>query len=329
MPAKQIADVVVDASERMGTYYRDEYVRLLQEYRGIGHVDASGLSSERFTQIVREARGDDALRASLAQLLKSNLRAIPLFGPEFAEGILQRVSDAGMVAIGEESRGVGTRAIVVAGVALALVLAGAAGEHVIANVRAQSAATPLPVVAMPAVAPPSTAAPIHRRRAVVAQAIKPNRVPPQTAAPAVTPQVAAPQVRHSQAQQAQAQVQPQPTPPPAIATAPHRPKAAAARAKRWMPKPAEGVATIAVPDPTPTPEPSALDVSDMPDAFSDATPLPPPSSAAPAQVPNRVSLTTPQPADHKPRGLINKTLHFTLHLVKSTLNTIDPFKPHP
>ena len=284
----------------MGAYYRAEFVRLLEEYRGIGHVETNDLSCEHFTDIVRKARGDEALQHAFARLLKSNLRAIPVFGGTFTEAILENVPSDRAVGIGEETSNVGMRAAVVGGLAVALLFAGAAGEHVIANVRAQSMATPLPAVALPAVSaatPQPRARPRATARVTHAVAIATAAVAP-TATPAPVPSAAVP------------------APPPIVpVAAPTR--APAARNKR-TPPPAQGVATIAVPNPTPTPEPTALDVSDMPDAFTDATPLPQ-QTAAPVEVPHKVSLKTPAPTP-KPRSR---------SWLKRSILHLDPFKPHP
>ena len=159
MSADRIQSVVIDARDRMGAYYRAEFVRLLAEYSGTRQIDANELSADRFAHIVRKAEGDDALRDAFARLLKSNLRAISVFGGTFTEGVLENVPSDRTVAIGEERPNLGMRAAVLGGVALALVLAGAVGEHVISNVRAQSVTSPLPPVAAPPVAAVMTTKP--------------------------------------------------------------------------------------------------------------------------------------------------------------------------
>ena len=295
MSADRIRALVIDARDRMGAYYRAEFVRLLEEYRGIGHVETNDLSAEHFTDIVRKARGDEALQHAFARLLKSNLRAIPVFGGTFTEAILENVPSDRAVGIGEESSNVGMRAAVLGGLAVALVFAGAVGEHVIANVRAQSVATPLPAVAAPVV---SVVTPQPRATARASHAVAIATAVTPTATPAPVPSAAVP------------------APPPIVPVA--APTRAPATRNKHTPPPAQGVATIAVPNPTPTPEPTALDVSDMPDAFTDATPLPQQTAAA-AEVPHKVSLKTPAPTP-KPRS------HSWF---KRAILHLDPFKPHP
>jgi hypothetical protein len=338
MSPERIRSVIIDARDRMGAYYRTEFVRLLQDSGGIRHVDMNDLSGDRFVKIVHQARTDDALKNAFSRLLKSNLRAIPVFGAPFAEGILESVPVDRAVAIGEEAPKSGTRAALFAGIAVALVLAGAAGEHVIANVRAQNTATPLPVIQPPLVsivsprpaaqtAPPRRAAVVadnvaERTRRTIVVPAKPRAAPATertvasaTPAPpaATAPPQAAPAAVSSSEQPGRAVVQP-------VQAA--RTLAIRASSAPRTPRPAAGVATVVIPDPTPTAEPSAIDVSDMPDAISQGTPLPQ-VTAPQAEAPRKIALKTPEPK--KPRGLIKKTLKF----LGKTLYHLDPFKPHP
>lgn len=291
MPADRIRALVLDARHRMGDYYRAEFVRLLREEESAPRFTAKELNSKEFAQIVRDKHTPQALQRALARLLKSNLRAIPIFGSAFSEAVLEDVPSDRAVALGEESTNAGMRAMVFGGLAVALVVAGAAGEHFIMNVRAQTAASPLPVLSAPIA--------ISVTRPKVTRTPAPPTAPPPTA----PPRTPAP-----------------PTPvatsivPPVVAPAPTPERTKPPRAQP-SPPPARGVATIAIPTPTaaPTMDPSDLDTSDMPDAFTDATPLPP-QTAPPAEAPHRVILNTPTPKPG-PRGWIKRSL---IHL--------DPFK---
>ncbi len=301
MPADRIRTLVIDARDRMGDYYRSEFVRLLRDEDAGPRFTARELSSQHFAKIIREEQSPQALQHALARLLKSNLRAIPIFGAAFSQAVLAHVPSDRAVALGEESTNGGARFAIFGGLALALVVAGAAGEHFIMSVRAQTAASPLPVLSAPtsiSVATPMPPAVMHH---TVAQATTAPTAPPATAAPAT----AAPST-------------PVPTatavPPPVVAPAPTPQHTRPPRSQKTAP-PASGVATIAIPTPTPTVEPTDLDTSDMPDAYTDATPLPP-QTAPPAEAPHRVILNTPTPKPG-PHGWIKKSL-----------NHLDPFKPH-
>lgn len=297
MAPKRIRRVVIDARDRIGAYYRSEFIALLAEFGAVERAPSDELSSEEFVRVVRKAGDGEAMQRALSRLLKSNLRAIPLFGPAFTQGVLAGVPSDRAVAIGEEARGTRMRTAVLGGIALALLLAGAAGEHVISTVRAQnSVASPLPQLpsTVVSVSTPQPADTKHVRTPAPRPSLQQRPQPPQAVAavgpspiPAASPVAA---------------------PPPVV-----RQTQAPPRNKR-TPAPAQGVATIAVPNPTPTPEPSALDVSDMPDVFTDATPLPSQSPAA-AQVPNGVSLKTPTPAPKHKSWL------------KRTISHLNPFKP--
>ncbi len=300
MPAERVRTLLADARDRMGDYYRAEFVRLLRDETGGSRFTAKTMSSQEFAQIVRDEQNGGALQHAFARLLKSNLRAIPIFGSAFSQAVLAHVPNDRTVALGEESSNTRMRALVFGGLAVALVIAGAAGEQFLMNVRAQTSASPLPVISAPPMAI-SVAAPAARPK-TVAKAAAPTPAPtpaPQTPAPPPSPPPVASSVG------APAVLAPAPTP---HRRQPQRP--------RPTPPPASGVATIAIPTPTPAPsvEPSDLDVSDMPDAYTDATPLAP-QTAPPAEAPHHVILNTPTPKP--PRGWIKRSL---IHL--------DPFKPH-
>ncbi len=311
LSAERIQSLVIDAASRMGAYYRAEFVRLLQEDYSGPRTAAQELDDRRFAQIVRESHGDEAFQRALARLLKSNLRAIPIFGPAFTAAILQYVPADRAVAIGEESRSGNTRAALIGGIAVALVLAGAVGEHVISNARAQSSASSAPQsAAIPAetYVTPSPPPPANAHALVVAQ---PQERPAAKPVAPSAPQSTSPAVSTS-------------APAPVAAPFSARPfvaftKPPVARSAQRTPPPAAGVATIAVPAATPTPQPTSLDVSDMPDAYTDATPLPA-ETAAPVAVPHKIALKTPTP---KPRKSWLK------RQLKHVIDDVDPFQPHP
>jgi hypothetical protein len=297
MSADRIRSVVIDARDRIGEYYRAEFIALLEEYRAIAPVRRTHLNSEGFVQVVRHAKGEDALRRAFARLLKSNLRAVPLFGATFTEAVLEHVPHDRTVGFSEEHPKTRMRAAVFGGVAVALVLLGAAGEHVIANVRAQnSIASPLPQIPAPIVGL-ATATP-HARAPAIASARTPSPATPRPATP--PPTTPAPTTEPSTA--------------PTSAPTPEQTKPPPAPRPRPTPPHAQGVATIALPEPTPTPEPSDLDTTDMPDVFTDATPIPS-QSPAPVEMPAHVSLKTPTPPPKKKSWL------------KRALNHLNPFKP--
>ena len=308
MSPERIRSVVIDARDRIGAYYRTEFVALLAEFGAVDRAQPDALSSEDFVQAVREAGDGEALQGAFARLLRSNLRAIPLFGATFTQGVLDSVPSDRAVAIGEEPRNSRMRTIVLGGVAVALIFAGAAGEHVIATVRTQNAlASPLPQVQSAELTAATPAPPVQQRSQTHAKSLSPSMRVVVTPAPA-PPQ---PQVRPQRQEPTPPPQQPQPlaVPPPVAQPA----RTTAPRAKH-TPPPAQGVATVALPDPTPTPEPSDLDVSDMPDVFTDATPLPS-QSPPPAQVPSGVTLKTPAPPPkHK-------------SWIKRTISHLNPFKP--
>jgi hypothetical protein len=295
LSGRQIKSLLLSARDRLGAYYRGEFVRLLSG-RG-GEVDAPGLS-----KVLREPWSENDLRSAFARLLKTNLRAIPLFGPAFCDAVLAYVPTDRTVAIGEERRGNGTgKALVAGGVAAVLVLIGAAGEHMVA-VRTQPTPAPAAIVTVPAAAiaaPPRAHVATTAAKRVIAIS-SPKDTPAPTAAPtpvltaAPTPVLTAAPAPLSQTVRHPAEPRKQvPTPPPA-----------------------RGVATVAIPDPTATPEPTPLDVTDMPDSYTDATPLPQVTSP-PADVPRRVRLVTPTPKPPPHHKWLYRSL---MHL--------DPFKPH-
>jgi hypothetical protein len=287
----KIRALVFDARERMGSYYRSEFAQLLSGKPGVGGID-------RFSELLMQPWDDRALQAALTGLLKTNLRAIPMFGPAFCDGVLAQVPTDRAVAIGEERSGMLSRAAIFAGIAAALVLAGAAGEHYMANARAQSATPAVIAEPVPLVTP--SASPHPAKRVIAISSPVPARAPTPAPVPTATqPPTPVPTVEPTAAPTVMPTVEPTIKATP-TASPPH----------------AHGAATVVIPDPTPTPEPSALDVTDMPDSYTDATPLPQ-VTAPPAQVPGHVHLVTPTP---KP------VHHSWLH---RTLMHLDPFKPNP
>ncbi len=308
MSADRVRSVVIDARERMGAYYRAEFVRLLLDDTTAPRSGAQELDGREFVQIVRAPHSEGALKDAFARLLKSNLRAIPVFGPTFTNAVLQHVPADRSIDIGEESHGGSARTVAIAIAAVALLLLGAAGERVFSSVRAQNGASPLPQAAMPIA---GYATPLPREQKPTAALVK--TLPPAAAAARVATPLPAPTGQTT----------------PAAAAAPYveraRVLAAPAPSVRRparstpTPQPAQGIATIAIPaaTPAPTTEPTSYDVSDMPDAYSDATPLPV-VTAPPAAVPHKVVLKTPPPKPKK--SWLKRTLnHF--------IDRMDPFKP--
>lgn len=290
---RRIRTLMLDACERIGQYYRAEFVQLLSGLSGVGEP-------EQLAAILKRKWSDSELQAAFAGLLKSNLRAIPMFGGSFCDEVLAYVPTDRAVAIGEERNTALPRAAIFAGVAAALVIAGAAGERYYANARAQST-TPAAVVEPITIA--TTPAPSKQRVIAVSTPIP---IPSRSTAP--TPS-AAPTAAPTQAPTAAPTQAPTAVPTQAATPAPAPTK------PRPTPPPARGVATVVIPDPTPSPEPSALDTTDMPDSYTDATPLPQ-VTAPQAEVPGRVHLVTPTPKPH----------HGWLH---NSIMHLDPFKPHP
>lgn len=280
----QVRFVIRAASAHLNEAYRAEFLPLVDE------------------------PDDERLKSAFAHALKSNLRAIPLFGPDFCEGVIAQVPGDRAIGLGEEGHQFRqVRPAVLAVIALALAIGGAAAEHVWNNARANAQApvvlaTPAPIVipsAVPVAAatpqsqpqPKRTAAPVRATRA------------PATPAPATPAAVAAAPVA-APAQHAA------PAPP----VRPHL--------VRHTAPPGRGVKTIvlAPSTPAPTPEPTPVDVTDMPRAYSDATPLPKEATSAPAQVSTSVDVPTPTPGPNR------YWLHSTIRGTLRTLNNLNPFK---
>lgn len=282
LSAGRIRSLLIGARERLGPYYRGEFLRLLLGRSG----DADSL---QFAKALREPHSDEELRAAFARLLKTNLRAIPVFGPAFCDGVLEYVPTDRAVAIGEERRGGAGKAAAIMGAAAVLVLAGAAGEHFIV---ARSQPSPSPAAYSVVPAPPEAPPPVHRHVATAASKQRiiaissPEPTQPPSPAPTAAPTLA-------------------PTPAPTRVSTPLP-----------TPPPARGVATVAIPDPTATPEPSPLDVTDMPDSYTDATPLPQVTVPG-VQAPHAERLVTPTPKPVHHKWLYRSIMH------------LDPFKPHP
>jgi hypothetical protein len=278
LSGRRIKSLLLSARDRLGSYYRGEFVRLLSGRTG--DIDRAGLAG-----VLHETWSDEELRSAFARLLKTNMRVIPVFGPAFCDGVLEYVPSDRTVAIGEERRGNGAaKAIAATGAAAALVLAGAAGEHYVVSARAQAAAPIAVFVTAPPQAP--TMPPTHHYVVpVAAKRVLAISSPQPVAAPRAAPAAVAPSVAPAPAPLERPPKKQLPTPPPA-----------------------RGVATVAIPDPTATPEPSPLDVSDMPDAYSDATPLPQ-VTAPPADVPRKVRLVTPTPKPPHHKWLYRTIMH--------------------
>jgi hypothetical protein len=276
LSAEQIRGALVRARTRLNAYYMQEFSR------------------------VEEIEREGALRTAFAQVLKSNLRVLPLFGAPFCDAILKSVPADRAVAIGEESPAKYKRFAAIAAIAAALLIGGAAGEHYVSSARAQafvSTPAPEPAVAVAQPARPVPApSPMHRR----ASMLRPGRIIAQASPAAALPPPL-----------------PGAAPPPRVDV--RRPVAPPAGQRR-LPV-AHGVAVVPVTRPkaaaAPAPSaPEALDVSSEPAAntYTDATPLPE-VTAAPVAVPSQHAVT-PSPAPRK-RGWLHRAV---MHL--------DPFKPH-
>lgn len=259
---------------------------------------------------------DERLKSAFAHALKSNLRAIPLFGPDFCEGVIAQVPGDRAIALGEEGyRFRQVRPAAFGIIALALLIGSAAVEHVWSNARANAQApvvlaTPMPIV-MATPVPVAAAAPKPKpppsRAPATSQPATPVRATPAPATPAAiaaAPAVEAPPVT---ATHAAAPVQ-RPRPHAARHTAP----------------PGRGVKTIVLAGSTPSPsaEATPVDVTDMPSSYTDATPLPHEATAAPAQVNTNVDVPTPTPGPNR------YWLHSTVQGTLKTLNNFNPFKHH-
>lgn len=270
----EVRMLIQAAAPRMNECYRSEFLPLLNE------------------------EDNDRLRVAFAHSLKSNLRAIPLFGPNFCEGVIAEIPVDRTVGLGEEgARAPRLRLAAFVIIGAALLVGGAAAEHVLSTARANASTpvvlvTPQPVATQPPVTPvpPKAAAPPKHAAApprVVARA--PQTAPPVVqAAPAVAPATPRP-----------VKVTPRPTPPPGA-----------------------GVKTIIAQEPTPTPrpQPTSPDVSDMPQSYSDATPLPGDATPPPTSVNTAVRVPTPTPAPNR------NWLHSTVRGTMRTLNNFNPFK---
>lgn len=283
----EVRMLIQAAAPRMNDWYRSEFLPLLNE------ID------------------NDRLRSAFAHSLKSNLRAIPMFGPNFCEGVIARIPGDRTVALGEESRAPRLRLAAFAIIGAALLLGGAAAEHVLNTARANANTPVVLVTPQPAVTqPPATPAAVMAAR--TATPVRPTAtVPAKRVASAA---VALPQAPR--------------TSPPVVQSAPVAAPQPAARpvkaAARRTPPPGAGVKTVIAQEPTRTPAPQAtpVDTSDMPQSYSDATPLPADATPPPTSVNTTVRVPTPTPAPNR------NWLHSTVKGALKTLNNFNPFKHH-
>lgn len=310
LPGDRVRDLILNSRERMNDWYRAEFLPLVEEH------------------------DDQRLKSAFAQALKSNLRAIPVFGPAFCEGVISQVPSDRAIAVGEEIHPLRPmRPALLAFLALALVVAGAAGEHAITVARTR-ALTP-PGVVTPLPSPLQNTAPIAAGAVAVSQTPRQVRrqAKPQPPAPSPRRQATAPTRVAVQPAPAVAQPAPAVAQPTARAVMPETPQANASAPRTASrpssqrpstPPPGAGVKTIVVQPvrATPSPEPSDIDVSDMPQAYTDATPLPRAQTAPPVRVAAPVALKTPTPAPN--RYWLRSTIHGTL----KTIGNFNPFKHH-
>jgi hypothetical protein len=289
---EQIRGMLLDAREGLGPYYRAEILHALNETRG-PVIDAPRQADVALyvASVLEQEWSREQFQAALTGFLRSNLRAIAIFGNTFALAVASKVPLDRTVAIGEERRRGTPRlgGVLVFGSAIALVAAGAAGEHWVMRARA-AAQTPAPPVIVPVVT-------------YVTPKPAPSPSPERTVPPAPTP---TPQAAVEAAAPAIAPATPVPTLPPT----PRPP----------TPTPPPGAATLTVkitpPPQTPTPEPTPIDVTDMPQSYSDATPLPQ-QSTSPADGSNHaIGIVTPTPSPKPRKSWIHRTL---IHL--------NPFHP--
>lgn len=278
LPGERVRALVCDAAPRLGSSYRSEFLRLL------------GRERDEFPLAVSQS-DEGALRDTLARFLKSNLRAIPIFGSPFGLAVLEHAPVERAVGIGEEVPNRGMRAAIIAGIALVLMLLGAAGERLVVARSAPPSPEPL-AIAVPS--PQPTRAP--QRKFAAPQLHR-------TAARA-TPVATAPPVAYQTPVQTA-------LPPPSV------PAPAPAVTHTAQPAHGKGVAVVVQPQATPQPQQSDLDTTDMPESYTDATPIPEPTSATTPVAVGSVRVATPKPSP-KHHGWLHRTIY---HL--------DPFKPHP
>jgi hypothetical protein len=282
LSAEQIHGLIHDALPRMSEYYEHEFLR------------------------VNAVEDEASLRSAFAQLLKSNLRAVPLFGPAFGESVLALTPAERTVGFSDEPQQRRSRIVAGTVVTAALVAAAFAGGKYVTEARMQAAsatAAPMAAVPLPQVTAASRAAPPARRHA-------PGRRRATPQPPAATPVPIPAAVAAAQQTQRPAAAQSVPVPTPRTRPRPKRTPA---------PPEAHGEAVVAVPQAKPhdvdTVQSNGIDTSDMPQPYTDATPLPGESPAAVAEPRgSRVNAPTPAPR----RGWLHRTI---MHL--------DPFKPHP
>jgi hypothetical protein len=289
----------------------ERYVRLLSGERVRGLIGAAAPRMNEsyraeFSPLAGE-RDDERLKRAFARTLKSNLRAIPIFGGAFCEGVISQIPGDRAIGLGEEQHFfANVRPAAIAIAALALLLGGATVHQLFNAARATAQA---PVVLSKFTLPPivqrahPSAPPVHRavRRAVIAAALQVPTATP-VAAPVIVPQA------------------------PHIVRQPHRvlhyaPSLPVSRGVKTI------VAARREPTAPPTTSPDDLNVSDMPQSYSDATPMPDQAPAA-ARVQAPQSFTTPTPGPN--RSWTHRLVHAATHLVNSTLTTVIPgLKGHP
>ena len=293
LSGEQIREIISAARPRLNEWYRAEFMPLLDD------------------------PDDEHLRRAFIHGLKSNLRAIPLFGAAFCEGVIAQIPGDRAVGLGEETRTWPViRPAAAAIAALALVLGGATVHHLFSAASATARApvvlmTPEPAVA---VATPAPAIPLRSAAPRVRKAVLPSRKPVAVAAATVTPV---------------------PAPAPPVAAAPVRPPAPAkaapvvrpaVRAKKTAPPGVGTTTVVAQRTPVPRINPDDVDTSDMPQAYTDATPLP---SEAPPQAHVTAPLAVPTPTPEPNRSWTHRLVHAAVHLVNSTLSTVGVGgKPH-
>ncbi|HEY9180943.1 MAG TPA: hypothetical protein VIO32_09495 [Candidatus Baltobacteraceae bacterium] len=271
LPAPHVREMIAAARPRMNDWYSAEFMPLLDE------------------------TNDERMKQAFAATLKSNLRAISLFGSAFCEGVIANIPADRAVGLGEERRSwPARRPAAIAAAAIAVLLGGAAIDHVvsIANATAQTPA----VLSTPiAVLPHAVDVP----RARHARTVKRRPSAPVHLAVAAAAPVRSATVRYAPVQYAPVQTAPAPS---AVRPAPA----------------GSGEKTVVVRQtPQPSPSPQNVDVSDMPQSYSDATPLP--NDQTPPQARVEAPLTVPTPTPAPNRSWTHRIVHAAVHLVNSTL----------
>jgi len=298
-----------DVAQGVERYIRSQHAVQLRALLSAARANLSGWYASEFLPLLDET-DDERFKSSFAHSLKSNLRAIPLFGAHFCEGVIAHIPGDRTIGLGEEGyRLPRFRFGAIAVVAAVAFIGAAAAEHVISNARtnAQVPVVLASIAPAPAPVPPPAKAQHFTTRAHRTSMRERARTISRPA-PVRRIAQAAPIVRVPERSEA----------PPPVAPAPRQ----RVRRAPALPQAGSGVKTIVATAPTARPSPQAPEnLSDMPQSYSDATPLPRSAPVAPAQLagaPLRVPTPTPGP---------NRFfLHHTLGTAGQMLMHLNPFR---